>query len=104
MFAVIKTGGKQYHVAAGDVVKVEKLEGDVGAVVELSQVLLVGKGADVKVGSPTVAGVRVRVEVIEQGRARKVIAFKKRRRQNSKRTRGHRQQLTSLRIVEIIAA
>jgi len=104
MFAVIKTGGKQYHIATGDVVKVEKLAGNVGDTIELGEVLFLGKGADVTVGAPTVAGARVRAEVIEQGRARKVIAFKKRRRQNSKRTRGHRQQLTSLRIVEILAA
>jgi len=102
MFAVIKTGGKQYRVAAGDKIKVEKLNAAIGDNIELGDVLLLGKADDIKVGTPTVSGARVKAEVVEQGRARKVIAFKKRRRQNSKRTRGHRQQLTSLRIVEIL--
>jgi len=102
MFAVIKTGGKQYRVAAGDLLKIEKLNAAIGDSVELGEVLLLGQGDSVKVGSPIVVGAKVRGEVVEQGRARKVIAFKKRRRQNSKRTRGHRQQLTTVRIVEII--
>jgi len=102
MFAVIKTGGKQYRVAVGDVLKIEKLESAVGDKIDLSEVLLFGKGDDVKVGTPLVAGAVVRAEVVEQGRARKVIAFKKRRRQNSKRTRGHRQRLTTIRIAEIV--
>jgi len=102
MFAVIKTGGKQYRVAAGDLLKIEKLNAAIGDSVELGEVLLLGQGDSVKVGSPVVIGAKVRGEVVEQGRARKVIAFKKRRRQNSKRTRGHRQQLTTVRIVEII--
>ena len=102
MFAVIKTGGKQYRVAANDLLKVEKVIGNAGDIVEFNEVLMVGEGADAAVGAPTVAGAMVTAEVVEQGRAAKVIAFKKRRRQNSKRTRGHRQHLTTIRIAEIL--
>ena len=102
MFAVIKTGGKQYRVAANDLVKVEKVDGAAGDIVEFTEVLMVGEGADASIGAPTVAGAVVTAEVVEQGRAKKVIAFKKRRRQNSKRTRGHRQHLTTVRIAEIL--
>ena len=102
MFAVIKTGGKQYRVAANDLVKVEKVAGAAGDIVHFNEVLMVGEGETAAVGAPTVAGALVTAEVIEQGRAAKVIAFKKRRRQNSKRTRGHRQHLTTVRIAEIL--
>ena len=102
MFAVIKTGGKQYRVAANDVLKVEKVAGEAGDVVEFAEVLIVGEGENVTVGAPRVEGAVVTAEVVEQGRAKKVIAFKKRRRQNSKRTRGHRQELTTIRISEIL--
>ena len=102
MFAVIKTGGKQYTVAADDLLKVEKLAGDAGDMVEFSEILMVGEGADATIGKPFVDGALVTAEVVEQGRARKVIAFKKRRRQNSKRTRGHRQHETTIRIAEIL--
>ena len=102
MFAVIKTGGKQYRVAANDVIKVEKVAGEAGAVVEFVEVLMVGEGENATIGAPVVAGAVVTAEVVEQGRAKKVIAFKKRRRQNSKRTRGHRQELTTVRISEIL--
>ena len=102
MFAVIKTGGKQYRVAANDLIKVEKVAGNAGDIVEFAEVLMVGVGADAKVGAPVVDGALVTAEVVEQGRGRKVIAFKKRRRQNSKRTRGHRQELTTIRISEIL--
>lgn len=98
MFAVIKTGGKQYRVAANDLIKVEKVAGEAGDIVEFAEVLMVGS----TVGAPVVAGALVTAEVVEQGRARKVIAFKKRRRQNSKRTRGHRQEQTTIRISEIL--
>lgn len=98
MFAVIKTGGKQYRVAANDLVKVEKVAGEAGDIVEFKEVLMVGS----TVGAPVVEGALVTAEVVEQGRGRKVIAFKKRRRQNSKRTRGHRQELTTIRISEIL--
>ena len=102
MFAVIKTGGKQYTVAANDLLKVEKLPGEAGDTVEFGEVLMVGEGAGATIGTPFVEGALVTAEVVEQGRARKVIAFKKRRRQNSKRTRGHRQHLTTVRIAEIL--
>ena len=102
MFAVIKTGGKQYRVAANDLLKVEKVIGEAGDIVEFTQVLMVGEGADASIGAPTVAGATVTAAVVEQGRAKKVIAFKKRRRQNSKRTRGHRQHLTTVQIIEIL--
>jgi large subunit ribosomal protein L21 len=102
MFAVIKTGGKQYRVAANDLIKVEKVIGEAGDIVEFSEVLMIGEGASASIGSPTVEGALVTAEVVEQGRAKKVIAFKKRRRQNSKRTRGHRQHLSTIRIVELL--
>ncbi len=98
MFAVIKTGGKQYSVAADDQLKVEKLAGEPGDMIELNEVLMVGN----TVGAPLVAGAVVTAEILEQGRARKVIAFKKRRRQNSRRTIGHRQHYTLLQISEIL--
>jgi large subunit ribosomal protein L21 len=101
MFAVIKTGGKQYRVAAEDVVKVDKIAGEPGEIVEFGEVLVVG-GEDVSLGLPTVAGATVAAEVVEQGRGPKVIAFKKRRRKNSRRKRGHRQEFTTVRITEIL--
>jgi len=104
MFAVIKTGGKQYRVASGAVLKVEKLEGEKGAKIEFKSVLMVGEGASAKIGAPFVEGASVSAEIVEQGRNRKVIAFKKRRRQNSKRSRGHRQEVTTVRIGEITGA
>ncbi|MFT0891098.1 50S ribosomal protein L21 [Pseudochelatococcus sp. G4_1912] len=103
MFAVIQTGGKQYTVAAGDVVTIEKLALEAGATVSFDNVLLLSKGAaGVEVGAPVVAGATVAGEVVEQTRGKKVIAFKKRRRQNSKRKRGHRQELTVVRITDIL--
>ncbi len=104
MFAVIKTGGKQYRVAADDVLVIEKLEAAAGDKIEFTDVLMVGVGADAKIGAPFVAGAVVTAEVVEHGRAKKVIAFKKRRRQNSKRSRGHRQHQTTVRITAIAAA
>lgn len=101
MFAVIKTGGKQYRVAADDLVKIEKIKGEPGEIVSFGDVLLMG-GESVTVGTPTIAGAAVAAEVIEQGRGPKVIAFKKRRRKNSRRKRGHRQQFTLVRITEIL--
>jgi large subunit ribosomal protein L21 len=104
MFAVIKTGGKQYRVAAEDVIKIEKVAGEVGEIVTLGSVLAHGEGDNVTFGAPFVEGASVAVEVVEQGKANTVIAFKKRRRQNSRRTRGHRQLLTTVRISEILVA
>ena len=101
MFAVFKTGGKQYRVAAEDVLKVDKVKGEPGEIVEFGEVLVVG-GDSVTLGAPTVVGATVAAEVIEQGRGAKIIAFKKRRRKNSRRKRGHRQEFTLLRITEIL--
>jgi len=103
MFAVIKTGGKQYQVAANDVIQIEKLEGEAGAKIEFTEVLVVGEGASAKIGAPFVVGAIVTAEVVEQGRKRKTISFVKRRRQNSKRKKGHRQHFTKVRIIEIAA-
>ncbi|MBX3574249.1 MAG: 50S ribosomal protein L21 [Mesorhizobium sp.] len=102
MFAVIKTGGKQYRVAANDVLKIEKVAGEVGDIVEIGFVLAHGEGDNVTIGAPFVDGAVVAAEVLEQGRANTVIAFKKRRRQNSRRKRGHRQLLTTVKITEIL--
>lgn len=104
MFAVIKTGGKQYKVAVDDVLDIEKIELEDGAAVTFEEVLAVGSDAGVTVGVPTVAGATVVAEVVEQTRGPKVISFKKRRRQNSKRKRGHRQLLTTVKITSINAA
>jgi large subunit ribosomal protein L21 len=105
MYAVIKTGGKQYRVAADQVVTIEKIAGETGAEVEFTDVLMLGGGSsEPKVGTPAVAGAKVVGEVVEQSRARKVIAFKKRRRKNSRRKRGHRQHQTLIRIKEIVGA
>ncbi len=102
MFAVIKTGGKQYRVAANDVLKIEKVAGEVGDIVEIGFVLAHGEGENVTIGAPFVDGAVVAAEVLEQGHAKTVIAFKKRRRQNSRRKRGHRQLLTTVKITEIL--
>jgi len=102
MFAVIKTGGKQYRVAANDLLKIEKLEAKVGDIVEIGNVLAHGEGENVTFGAPFVDGALVTAEVVEQGKNRTVIAFKKRRRQNSRRKIGHRQLLTTVRISEIL--
>jgi len=101
MFAVFKTGGKQYRVAAEDVLKVDKVKGEPGEIVEFGEVLVVG-GDSVTLGAPTVAGATIAAEVLDQTRGAKVIAFKKRRRKNSRRKRGHRQEFTLLRITEIL--
>jgi large subunit ribosomal protein L21 len=101
MFAVIKTGGKQYRVTAKDLLKVEKVDGEAGQTIKFGEVLMVG-GDTVTIGTPTVAGASVAAEVVEQGRGPKVIAFKKRRRKNSRRKRGHRQEFTLLRVTEIL--
>jgi large subunit ribosomal protein L21 len=101
MFAVFKTGGKQYRVAAEDVIKVGKVKGAPGEIVEFGEVLVVG-GDNLSLGAPTVAGATVAAEVLEQARGPKIIAFKKRRRKNSRRKIGHRQEFTLLRITEIL--
>ena len=101
MFAVIRTGGKQYKVAANDVISVEKLAGEPGATVEFAEVLMVGEGAEVTSGTPLLAEASVTAMVVEQTRAKKIIVFKKKRRKNYRRKKGHRQQQTVLRITEI---
>jgi large subunit ribosomal protein L21 len=104
MFAVIKTGGKQYKVAMDDVLEIEKLDAEAGATVTFDDVLMLSGEAGTTVGTPVVAGATVTAEVVEQTRGPKVISFKKRRRQNSKRKRGHRQDLTRVKITAISAA
>ena len=103
MFAVIKTGGTQYRVAAQDVITIERLPAQAGETVTFGDVLMITNGDDIQVGAPTVAGATVSGEVVELSRGPKVISFKKRRRQNSKRKRGHRQDLMVVRITEILA-
>jgi large subunit ribosomal protein L21 len=101
MFAVIKTGGRQYRVVPDDVLEIGKIAGDVGTIVQLGEVLLVG-GEQPVLGTPTVAGATVAAEVLQHKRGPKVISFKKRRRKNSKRKRGYRDEITVLRITEIL--
>ena len=100
-YAVIRTGGKQYRVAAGDVLRVERLAGEVGAPVEFTEVLLTAGDGAVRLGTPLVEGVCVRAQILAQGRARKILVFKKKRRKNYRRRRGHRQSITTVRVTEI---
>ena len=102
MYAVVKTGGKQYKVAKDDVIKVERLDGEAGETVALEEVLMLGEGADVTVGTPVVEGATVAAEILEQARAKKILVFKKRRRQNYRRKKGHRQNITVLRVTDIL--
>ncbi|MFZ8897405.1 MAG: 50S ribosomal protein L21 [Alphaproteobacteria bacterium] len=103
MFAVIRTGGKQYRVAENDVIRIEKLDAEAGSEVVFNEVLMVGGDGQSKVGAPLVDGATVKAELVEQMRDRKVIIFKKRRRQNSRRKNGHRQHLSVVRITGISA-
>ena len=103
-YAVIRTGGKQYRVTPGSVLRLERLAGDVGASVEFPEVLLAGSDeadAPVRIGRPLVEGAVVRGEIVAQGRDRKVLIFKKKRRKNYRRRRGHRQSITTVRVTEI---
>jgi len=100
-YAVIRTGGKQYRVAPGDVVRVERLGGDVGAAVDFTEVLLTAGDGAVRVGTPLVEGAHVRGEIVAQGRDRKILVYKKKRRKNYRRSRGHRQSVTTVRVTEI---
>ena len=102
MFAVIKTGGRQYRVVPDDVLEIGKIAGEVGTIVQLGEVLLLG-GEQPVLGAPTVAGASVAAEVLQHKRGPKVIAFKKRRRKNSRRKRGYRDEITVLRVTEILA-
>jgi large subunit ribosomal protein L21 len=101
MFAVIKTGGRQYRVVPDDVLEIGKIAGEVGTIIQLSDVLVVG-GETLVLGAPLVAGATVAAEVLDHKRGAKVISFKKRRRKNSRRKRGYRDELTVLRITEIL--
>jgi large subunit ribosomal protein L21 len=103
MYAVIKTGGKQYKVAAGEKIKVEQIAADVGQEVVIDQVLAVGNGADLQVGSPLVAGASVKATVVAQGKHDKVHIFKMRRRKHYKKSQGHRQTYTELQIDAVSA-
>ncbi|MEO1136950.1 MAG: 50S ribosomal protein L21 [Pseudomonadota bacterium] len=102
MYAVVKTGGKQYRVSKDDILKVERLPGEAGDVITLDDVLMLGDGADVTVGAPVVDGASVAAEILEQKRNKKIIVFKKRRRQNYRRKAGHRQHLTVLKVTDIL--
>jgi len=101
MFAVIKTGGKQYRVAEDQMLEIEKIAGEPGQIVQIGDVLMLG-GDQPQFGSPMISGASVAAEVVSQGRGPKIIAFKKRRRKNSRRKRGHRQEFTLIRITEIL--
>jgi large subunit ribosomal protein L21 len=103
MYAIVRTGGKQYQVEAGDTLRVEKLQGEVGDTVELDDVLLVVDGESVKIGQPVVEGAKVVAKVLEQGRHKKIIVFKKKRRQGYQVKKGHRQMYTALKIETISA-
>ena len=100
-YAVIRTGGKQYRVSEGDLVKVEKLDGEVGEKVTLADVLFIGDNGTVRIGAPVVANARVVGEIISQAKAKKVVVFKKKRRKSYSRQRGHRQHQTTLKITGI---
>ena len=102
MYAVIKTGGKQYKVAAGDKIRVEQIPADVGAEVVLDQVLMVGEGESVRLGQPTLAGAAVKATVVGHGRGDKVQIFKMRRRKHYRKQQGHRQNYTELKIDSIV--
>jgi large subunit ribosomal protein L21 len=100
-YVVVRTGGKQYRVAPGDIVRVERLDGEVGDKITLGEVLFVGGNGEVKIGTPTLADVKVTAEIVDQGLAKKIMVFKKKRRKSYSRQRGHRQRQTTLKIVEI---
>ncbi len=102
MYAVIRTGGKQYRVTAEDIIRVEKVEGEEGQIIQFDDVLMVAGDGEPEVGTPTIKGASVAGEVVEQGRGKKVIVFKKKRRHNYRRKAGHRQHLTTVRITEIL--
>ena len=102
MYAIVRTGGKQYQVAAGDTLRVEKLQGQVGDTVELSDVLLVADGDNIRVGTPALEGARVVAKIVEQGKSKKVLVFKKKKRKGYRVLRGHRQFFTALSIEEIM--
>ncbi len=101
MYAVVQTGGKQYRLGVGDNVRVEKLAGELGEVVELPKVLVIGDGEKVSIGDPVIAGASVKAEIVGHGRDKKIRVFKMKRRKKYRRTQGHRQSFTQLRVTEI---
>ena len=101
MYAVVETGGKQYKVSLGQRLRVERLAGEVGGQVVLDRVLMISDGQEVKIGQPHLEGAQVVGQIVDQGKAKKIVVFKKKRRKGYRRTRGHRQLQTSLKIVEI---
>jgi large subunit ribosomal protein L21 len=102
VYAIIQTGGKQYRVSPGDVLRVERLPGERGDEVLLDQVLFVSDGEDLKVGAPLVPNATVKTQIVRQGKAKKILVFKKKRRKNYRRSQGHRQLFTALQIQEIL--
>ncbi len=100
-YAVIRTGGKQYRVAPGDVIRIEKVAGEPGASVEFTEVLMAAANGAVQLGAPLLSGARVTARIMQQGKAKKVLVFKKKRRKNYRRHQGHRQQFTDLQVVTI---
>lgn len=103
MFAVLETGGKQYKVEQGSVIQVERIAGEVGDAIEIGKVLLIEDGEKVSIGSPLVKGASIKAQIVEQLRGPKLIVFKKRRRKGSRRKNGHRQELSRVRVTEIVA-
>ncbi|MBV9836154.1 MAG: 50S ribosomal protein L21 [Alphaproteobacteria bacterium] len=103
MYAVIRTGGKQYRVAANEVHSVDRLEGEIGSSVELGDILAIDAGSGLKIGAPTVAGAKVTASIVGHKRNDTVLVFKKRRRKNSRRKNGHRQEMTQIKIESIVA-
>jgi len=102
MYAVLRTGGKQYKVKEGDIIKIEKVEGEIGQAVELGEVLLIANSQDPKIGQPLVADAKVLADIIDHGKAKKIIVFKSKRRKGYRKKQGHRQTFTSVRINKII--
>ncbi len=100
-YAVVRTGGKQYRVSPGDLVRVEALPAEPGATVELTEVLLTSAAGAVHIGTPLIAGAKVTARVVEQGKEKKILVFKMKRRKNERRKHGHRQRVTTLRVLEI---
>src|SRR4051812_28916526 len=100
-YAVIRTGGKQYRVAPGEIIRVEKVIGDAGAEVEFAEVLMTSTDAGIRIGQPVVPGARVTAQVVQQGKGKKILIFKKKRRKNYRRRQGHRQMFTDVRVIGI---
>jgi large subunit ribosomal protein L21 len=100
-YAVIRTGGKQYRVAPGDLIRIEKLPGDLGAEVEFNEVLMAASDGAIHLGKPTLSGARVTAQVVQQGKAKKILVFKKKKRKNYRRHHGHRQMFTDVRVTRI---